>query len=347
MIGKTEAKRIRQIDSSRIHSEYQENSPFQMSHISQMDEEIKDCDRTINNLLENINLNSERKQKIRYDDSNGKVRKTNFKTHEADKSNSDQRIFRQSSAEFMILNQGELSKDQIGEYIDSFLNEDDFDQENQYLSFLDLPTTPTRPSVETLKLTSRCEDHCRKLDISYITQNLVSEADLREYHSKALKQNIDILKQSEKLQQLEHVRGEFDKIKQNVDEMYFKVKTELWQYKVELKIIREEYANSDINLFGMSFWFDDNFFLGEADSFTIELGYKNMFKCKMFLKAKGRNYSEFEYDLNGIEIQKNLQGFERKIKKLSKKAYNENNPFTFLQGLTRIFWLHSAKTYKI
>jgi hypothetical protein len=87
------------------------------------------------------------------------------------------------------------------------------------------------------------------LEFQKIAGKLKTE-DLQSYYSNILSYSKQILRQNAKVQELDHIAQEFEALKTSIEKMYFRLKTELWQYKVHFKISADEFFSKEAKLFG-------------------------------------------------------------------------------------------------
>ena len=70
--------------------------------------------------------------------------------------------------------------------------------------------------------------------------------EILEIQSELLNENIDTLSNYRHLEELSEIDKEYEIVKRNIEDLYFKLKIELWTYKLEVKI--SSFTNSKFYL---------------------------------------------------------------------------------------------------
>mmetsp|Transcript_13293 Transcript_13293/g.11769 ORF Transcript_13293/g.11769 Transcript_13293/m.11769 type:complete len:123 (-) Transcript_13293:86-454(-) len=121
---------------------------------------------------------------------------------------------------------------------------------------------------------------------------------------------------------LEQVEDEYEKTRRNIEDLYFKIKTELWSYKLDLSIIDISNSEFYLNINHKSQITNDNIPQNESD-----------LDVQIYLKVVGKEMNIFE--LTRIELTQAEEIIRINTKKSILESLRNNDFLIFLKQLKK------------
>ena len=318
-----------------------EQSPFQLSRYSHYEDEVEECDKTIQDKIKQMATKIKVIEEKNFLTSIEKAQKKKLttvkeETPEFDIYN-DHRLFRESSGDALInyyledLNQNDI-KEALEAYIVSDLQNDQKSLNSLLEAFKIEEEGTTSSSVEqdkeqeeALELISTLINQNNKADIQNSVSSMIDDEEILKLQAEVLEMDRKILWKQKELENTQEVDEQYDKVWANLEDLYFKTKTEWWAHKLDISI--------------------DSF---NTSRFWISVNFKDKIKFDAHLKAHGKNVSAFKYDIESINFTKWVPEYEY--------LYGSNSPYSklddfsdtdfisFIRQLGDVIWLNTRNT---
>ncbi|CAI2366227.1 unnamed protein product [Moneuplotes crassus] len=372
IIDHTDFKRLRE-EEDLLPDLVERVSPFKLTHTSQIDGEIQDCDKTICDLLEQIQANAQHgiggpQAKKKHDDnaylsSVEKAKRKNYEAMYGDDKESPMligdmkdRILRDSGGDFGDFDAGLTEKD-VEKAIDTYFEADLETNDNSLMKMMDslnvdLPPIPSLSDddIEAINIIQKLQNQDKKLDL---IKTLQDESDhlssLISLHSEYLSVNLSNLSNSIYLQALQPIETEYDYLKTNLEQMYFRLQTELWAYKMTVEVSEVVKSKFHIDLH-YTYHGNNTQMPNSANDPQVsqipDYATSCTIQARLFFRAI--NTDPYQSDLRKIEIYEAPKEILPSLHTAVDKAvggykYGQSDLLGFLQDLKVILWMYTGE----
>lgn len=217
----------------------------------------------------------------------------------------------------------EITEDEVANALDAYISTPltaDTESLDQLLDGLSLDEVNHRSSEEYAVL-QELEDlikQNRKVDVSKDIAPMVDDEEIVKLQQEIIDMDKRITEKQKDIEQLQGIDEEYIKISTNLENMYFKLKTELWAQNLSIKI--------------------DTF---TEPKFCLTVNYKDKFAFNINCKSKGKDIGAFSYDLLGIDIVRSIDGYKPLLQSYIKEALESNNFCVFLNQIPELIWMYT------